>query len=143
MKKEEIILLLSLVIIVLINGVIGYFGMFGILFTPVVIFFTTYTICKEGEKTNILLFSFFSYLLIALNDVLIKIFGGDTHDNTGLGFILVFTLMGLIPSFLYFIFTIYKRNEKMEYKIIAVLLFVVLIVCHHKMLSKLGLDYPN
>ena len=28
MKREEIILVLSLVIIVLINGIIGYFGMF-------------------------------------------------------------------------------------------------------------------
>jgi hypothetical protein len=74
---------------------------------------------------------------------LIKIFGGGTHDNTGLGFILVFTLMGLIPSFVYFIFTIYKRNGKMEYKIIAVLLFVVLIICHYKIFSKLGLDSPN
>lgn len=143
MKKEEIVLLMSLVIIVLINGIIGYFGMFGILFTPVVIFFTTYTIYKEGEKINIILISLFAYLLIALNDVLIKIFGGGTHDNKGLGFILVFTLMGLIPSFVYFIFTIYKRNGKMEYKIIAVLLFVVLIICHYKMFSKLGLDSPN
>jgi hypothetical protein len=143
MKKEEIVLLMSLVIIVLINGIIGYFGMFGILVTPVVIFFTTYTIYKEGEKINIILISLFAYLLIALNDVLIKIFGGGTHDNTGLGFILVFTLMGLIPSFVYFIFTIYKRNGKMEYKIIAVLLFVVLIICHYKMFSKLGLDSPN
>jgi hypothetical protein len=143
MKKEEIVLLMSLVIIVLINGIIGYFGMFGILFTPVVIFFTTYTIYKEGEKINIILISLFAYLLIALNDVLIKIFGGGTHDNTGLGFILVFTLMGLIPSFVYFIFTIYKRNGKMEYKIIAVLLFVVLIICHYKIFSKLGLDSPN
>lgn len=143
MKNEEFVLLMSLVIIVLINGIIGYFGMFGILFTPVVIFFTTYTICKEGEKINIILISLFAYLLIALNDVLIKVFGGGTHDNTGLGFILVFTLMGLIPSFLYFIFTIYKRNEKMVYKIIAVLLFVVLIICHYKMFSKLGLDSPN
>ena len=143
MKKEEIVLLISLVIIVLINGVIGCFGMFGILFTPVVIFFTTYTICKEGEKINIILISLFAYLLIALNDVLIKIFGGGTHDNTGLGFILVFTLMGLIPSFLYFIFTIYKRNEKIGYKIIAILLFVALIGIHHEMFSKLGLECPN
>ena len=144
MKKEAIILLVSLVIIVLINGVIGRFlAPFGIFLTPVVIFFTTYTICKECKEMNVILISFVAYLLIALNDVLIKIYGGGTHDNTGLGFILVFTLMGLIPSFLYFIFTIYKRNGKMEYKIIAVLLFIVLIICHHKMFSKLGLDCPN
>ncbi len=144
MKKEAIILLVSLVIIVLFNGVIGRFlAPFGIFLTPVVIFFTTYTICKECKEMNVILISFVAYLLIALNDVLIKIYGGGTHDNTGLGFILVFTLMGLIPSFLYFIFTIYKRNGKMEYKIIAVLLFIVLIICHHKMFSKLGLDCPN
>ena len=87
--------------------------------------------------------NYLSVILAFLNDILIKIYAGGTHDYQGLGFILAFTILGLIPSFLYFVFKIYKRNEKMEYKIIAVLLFIVLIICHHKMFSKLGLDSPN
>jgi len=144
MKREEIILVLSLVIIVLINGLIGCFlAPFGIVFTPVLIFFTTYNICKKCKEMNVILISYFAYLFVALNDVLIKIYAGGTNDYQGLGFILAFTIFGLIPSFLYFVFNIYKRNEKMEYKIIAVLLFLFLIICHHNMFSKLGLESPN
>ena len=127
--------------IVILNGLIGhFFAPNGILLTPIVLTITTYLICFETKNIKVIFISILTFLFVVLNDIFIKLYSGGTHDNEGLGWVHLLLFVGLVPTFGILLSSVLKRNdEKSINKIVAIILFAILITIHLQLFSNLGL----
>jgi hypothetical protein len=128
--------------IIILNGFIGhFFAPNGIFLTPIVLIITTLFVAFGTKNLNVIIISILTYFFVALNDISIKLYSGGTHDNEGLCFVHLFLFFGLIPTFGILFVGIFKQNEeKLVNKIIALVLFVILIAIHLQIFSNLGLE---
>lgn len=128
-------------ITVIINALIGhFFAPNGISFTPIVLTITTCLVCFGTKNIKVIGISLLTFLFVSLNDILIKLYSGGTHDKEGLGFVHAFLFIGLLPAGGILLATILKRKgEGIIPKIIAVLLFVGLLALHLQLFENLGL----
>jgi hypothetical protein len=126
---------------VILNGLIGhFFAPSGIMLTPIVLTITTFLVCFRIKNIKIIVSSVLTYLFVAFNDILIKLYSGGSHDSEGLGWIHVLLFVGLLPSFGILLGSIFtNKQEAFINKIIAMILFVVLIAGHLQLFSNLGL----
>ena len=138
--SNKIVLLLATLTVIL-NGLIGhFFASNGILLTPLVLTITTLLVCFCTKNIKVIYISILVYFFVALNDILIKLYAGGSHDNQGLGWIHLLLFIGLIPTFIILVVTVFKRKEEtMISKIIAILLFIGLILLHLQLFSSLGI----
>lgn len=83
--------------------------------------------------------SLITYLCIALNDILIKLFAGGMHDHEGLDWINVAMFIGCIPAFIILLVATLRSDENVFAKIAAIVIFPLLLTLHLKYLSNLGL----
>lgn len=131
---------------VAINGIIGhFFAPNGMTFTPIVIIITTALTVFATKGIPLAWKSFFIYFFIAINDILIKLYSGGLHDYEGLGWVQLYLLVGLVPtSVMLFITTFKAKDEPVISKVMALLLFVLLMILHFQLFSHLGLGryYP-
>jgi hypothetical protein len=126
---------------VILNGLIGhFFAPNGIMFTPIVLTITSTLVCFGTKNIKIIFISFLTYFFVALNDILIKLYSGGSHDSVGLGWIQLLLFVGLLPTFGILLISIFRRKEEtLTNKIIAVFLFVGLIAGHLQLFGTLGL----
>jgi hypothetical protein len=124
-------------IIVLSNVILDrYCAPAGILLTPVVIILFTILISLNKDKFVPFLHVVIVYLLIAINDMGIKLYGGGIHDWEGLGWIHMMLFIGLVPCFIVLAVGL-KASNLIER--LPLLLFIGLIVFHLSAFGKLGL----
>lgn len=105
------------------------------LFTGMVLFFTDFRLSiKFGLITG----------LIILNDVLIRLYAGGTHDFEGLGWIAGFLFIGLIISLIEIIIygLIKQRNKKVKY-FLYVIGSCVILYAYLSYFSSIGMVYIN
>lgn len=126
---------------VVINGIIGhFFAPNGIILTPIVLSITTSLVCFGTSHIKPVFISLLTYLFVALNDILIKLYSGGFHDGQGLGWILILLFVGLLPTTAILLAAIFKSKEDtLINKIMALLLFAGLIAGHLHLFGNLGL----
>jgi len=136
--KKAIILALAVVII---NGLIGhFFAPSGIMLTPVVLIITSSLVAFGTKKISPIWKSILTFAFVALNDIIIKLYSGGRHDSEGLGWIQMTMFLGLLPSFVILLTTVFKdKQEKTNYKVIAVCLFPTLFAIYLYLFNDLGL----
>ncbi len=127
--------------LVIANGFIGHFyAPYGIIFTPVLLPLTIGLLVfgKHTKKPIPLALGAFS--LVALNDVLIKLYSGGLHDWEGYGWIQGTLLLGLFPSFILVALGVHKNTVALKSaKVLGILLFPVMVFVHLYFTSRLGL----
>ena len=90
---------------------------------------------------NIYFRAILTAVLIAINDIGIKLYAGGIHDAEGQGVTNVLLLAGVVPCFLILIFCVIKTKDVSVFnKIASVLVFLLLICLHLYFFSDLGLD---
>jgi hypothetical protein len=126
---------------VILNVLIGhFFAPNGITLTPIVLIITTSLVCFGTKNIKLIFISVLTYLFVALNDILIKLYSGGTHDTVGLGWIHLLLFFGLVPTFGILLVRVFRsKKEAMTNKIVALILFIVLIAGHLQLFSDLGL----
>ncbi|RKE04819.1 hypothetical protein [Marinifilum flexuosum] len=137
-SKQTILVSLGIVIL---NNLIGhFFAPYGIILTPIVVSILAILICLKNKGLNPILKSLILTSLIAIHDIGIKLFAGGQHDYEGLGFIHGILFIGLIPTFIILITSIVKDKESsILNKIIAILLFPLIIYLHLELFGELGI----
>jgi hypothetical protein len=126
--------------IVLINGLIGhFFAPSGIFLTPVVLTLTTWLIVAKTERLSVLWKSLLVFGCVALNDILLKLFAGGTHDNEGYAWMLLLMLIGLLLGYVIMLVNILRTQEVTAHKIIALVVFPLLVFVHLELSSNLGI----
>lgn len=113
---------------VTVNGLIGhFFAPTGIMLTPIVLTITTFLVCLKTKNIKVFFLGTLSFLFVALNDILIKLYSGGEHDNEGYGWMHLLLFMGLVPTTVILFTTIFRRkDEKCSNKLIACVFFIVL-----------------
>jgi len=141
MNQRTIISITIATILVITNGLIGHFlPPNGIMLTPVVLIATTSLVCFGTKNLNVIFMSILTYAFIALNDILIKLYSGGTHDSEGSTWILLFLFIGLIPSFIILLIAILTRvDEKPSTKLFGIGFFIALGCLHFQAFGDLGL----
>ncbi|MCO5937018.1 hypothetical protein NAF17_15850 [Mucilaginibacter sp. RB4R14] len=124
-------------VIVLFNVILDrYYAPAGITLTPVVIVAIATLVSLNKDKYSPFLHVAIVYLLIALNDIGIKLYGGGIHDWEGLGWIHMMLFIGLLPCFILLAIGIKATNFIDR---LPLLLFIALIIFHLTAFGKLGL----
>tara|TARA_R110000850_G_scaffold24595_2_gene71856 strand:- start:1015 stop:1446 length:432 start_codon:yes stop_codon:yes gene_type:complete len=128
-------------IIILANGLLGHFlAPSGIFLTPFVLLALSVIICPLNKEVNIIVRSALLVAAISFHDILIKLFSGGYHDRQGLGWIHMLLFIGLVPAFIILLIGVFKaKNESTINKVVAVLIFPILIWIHFLAFGELGL----
>ena len=129
------------VIIAISNGIIDhFFAPTGVYLLPVIIISSTSLINLNKEKFNILIQPIFTFILISLSDIGIKLYGGGVHDSEGQGFLIVFLFVGLLPGFIVLVLSAFLRKDvPVAAKFASVFLFLLLIYLYLQFLGNLGI----
>ena len=143
--KNILALTISL-ILVLINGIIGhFFPPNGIDFTLILIPTITVIICFASENLKSILKSLSVSFLIIINDILIKLYSGGTHDLEGLEWIHFFMYSGILIGLIILSINVMKnKKENLYIKILSIITFPFLIYIYLQFFYQLGLGrkYP-
>lgn len=141
LNSRSVLFLIIALLIVIANGINGHFQPpQGITFTPVVLIVTTSCVCFGTKNLHVIIISILAYGFIALNDVLIKLYSGGIHDSEGQDWIVLYMLIGLIPSFLVLLAGIFSRtDEKLSNKLLAIGLFIGFSTVHFVEFGDIGL----
>lgn len=108
--------------------------------TPIVIGFITFLFLSLNLK--LIYRIIFIALAIIINDILIKLFAGGTHDSEGEGWITLFLILGLIISTIIAIIKIsIDRKHKLTHKIIFITLLPTLVGIYLSYFNLFGLSY--
>jgi cytochrome bd-type quinol oxidase subunit 1 len=113
----------------------------GITLTPIVIVVGTILINTLNAKFDLITRTILTFLVIALNDIGIKLYGGGSHDLEGIEFIHFFLALGLLPCFIILSICAFKNKEDGTLKRIGSLILFVMLICFHLyFFERLGLD---
>lgn len=126
------------------NVALNYFvAPTGITLTPIILVVCAILINTLNAKFDLITRTILTFLIIALNDIGIKLYGGGTHDLEGIEFVHFFLLFGLVPCFIILSICAFRSKENEIFKRIgSLVLFVALICLHLYFFERLGLD-PN
>lgn len=132
--------------LVLINGLIGhYYPPNGIDFTLILIPLITLIMCFASKNLNSIFKSLSISMLVMLNDILLKLYAGGTHDLEGLEWIHAFMYMGILIGLIILSINVMKNKEESIFlKISSILLFPLLVYVYLHFFYQLGLEkkYP-
>jgi hypothetical protein len=126
--------------IVVFNIIIGhFFAPNGIMLTPFVILLIVWLLSNKSSYPPLVI-SVLSYILIALNDVGLKLYAGGKHDGEGGAWLVLMSAVGLVVAF----FAIVGRIEtqvtsQIRKQIVAVITFVALVYIHSHIFGNVGL----
>jgi hypothetical protein len=128
-------------LLVIVNGLFDHFSPpSGIELTPFVLITTSLIIGFGAKNIHVVLISILTFSFVSLNDILIKLYGGGTHDKEGQDWVFLFMFIGLVPTFFILaIAVLRKKDEKIFNKIVSIVLFIALVVIHSQLFSTLGL----
>ncbi len=137
--------LFSPLLIVMLNGLIGrYLAPTGITITPLILIITTSLVVFDNRIQNSIWKSIWCVFFVILNDILIKLYSGGTHDSEGLIWVTSFMYMGLIPSYGILLYSIIKeKTEKNSAKIISLIILPVFMSIYLHFFGQLGLGINN
>lgn len=109
------------ILIVVLNALLGHFlAPFEILLTPFVLPITAALINFATNNIRCFPRSLLTFLCIALNDILIKLYGGGKHDSEGQGWITMMLFIGTVPAFIILSLALFKhKEEKIAHKILS------------------------
>jgi hypothetical protein len=129
------------ILVILVNAFVGhFFAPSGIILTPIVLTVASLLITFGTKDINVVWLSILTFLIVSTNDVLIKLYSGGLHDSEGLGWIHMLLFIGLVPTFAILLTVIFKRkDESFANRIMAVLLFPILVMIHLQLFGNLGL----
>jgi len=138
--RNYIAILIALIVVVS-NCYIGHFyPPNGINNTPIVLLITSSIIAFGTKNLKVIWKSILIFTFAILNDILIKLYSGGTHDREGLEWIHFFLFLGLLPSFGILVFTTLRNKEESKLnKITAVCVFPILLYIYFYFFSTLGL----
>ncbi|RYE12556.1 MAG: hypothetical protein EOP45_22640 [Sphingobacteriaceae bacterium] len=138
---KNIIVIGLAALIVIFNALIGhFFAPNGILLIPLVLAGTTSLITFGTTKINVIWISVLCFLVVSLNDLLIKFYSGGLHDSEGQGWIHMLLFVGLIPTTIVLLISIFRQKEATTFhKIIAVIIFPILLMMYLHLFSDFGL----
>ncbi|PIQ19907.1 MAG: hypothetical protein COW65_18025 [Cytophagales bacterium CG18_big_fil_WC_8_21_14_2_50_42_9] len=112
----------------------------GMMLTPVVLIITTTLVCFKVKTIDPIPLLIITFGLISLHDIGIKLYSGGSHDSTGLGWVHLLLFLGLVPSYIILVNTIFQDKEQnRKEKLTAVFLFPLLIAGHLALFGDLGL----
>ncbi|MFT3886396.1 MAG: hypothetical protein QM724_13495 [Flavobacteriales bacterium] len=137
-QKKAIILGSSLV---LLNGLVGhFFAPLGLFLTPVIIpAFAVLVMLTSRPSFTPITGCAFVFALFALNDVLIKLYSGGSHDGEGAGWVSMMAMLGMIPAIiLLIVWLVNTPSSKPLVKIAALILFVCLTWAYMSLTKDLG-----
>ena len=101
--------------LIAISNMIGHFAPpFSILATPFLLTFIITEINYKLFQLNFHLTVLYSFGLLLLNDILIRLYAGGTHDSVGKAWILLFSGIALLIAFitmLIYSFTTLRNNK--------------------------------
>jgi len=126
--------------IVFINGIIGHtYPPFGILLTPIVVSISAWLICFKTKRTHVVILGILSYSIVAINDILIKLYSGGIHDGPGQAFTNLFFFFGLFPVTAILVISLFLHKKKsIPIITISLLIFASLIFWHVQKFHDLG-----
>jgi hypothetical protein len=139
-KNKNLNLLIS--IFVVLSNVLAdhFFAPIGLMLTPIIIIIVACLINLNKGKFDVIIRAIISYLLIAVNDIGIKLYGGGIHDAEGQGWIYMLLLVGLVPCVIILFISGFKNQKDNFYKtIFALSLFLALIFLHLYFFENLGI----
>ncbi len=140
MSNQNILMLGFALATVVSNGFIGrFFAPNGIMFTPFVLIITTLLVTAGTENIAVIEKVCLIYFFIGLNDILIKLYFGGSHDQVGYAWIQMSLFIGLIPVFFILIVMVSNNTQAQTIdKILAIVIFPILITIHSYVFSELG-----
>jgi len=133
--------ILFALMIIVINLLIAHFlAPFGLMLTPVILIIISSLICFEAKDLKPITRSLLLVALISLHDIGIKLYSGGSHDSKGLGIVHLLLFIGLIPSNILLITSIYQdKKNKWTEKILAIIIFPIIVTGYLYLFSELGL----
>ena len=130
---NKILLVITGLTITLISNLIGHFaGPFSISATPIILPLVIGGINFSLYKSNYYLAVIYGFGLLLLNDILIRLYAGGTHDDEGKGWIMLFFIFAFSISVLTmtgFAF-LHNKSDTTSKKILSVstkTLFVIVL----------------
>lgn len=125
---REVIVFISAVFVVLLNGYIGHhYPPSGIMGTPIVLGISSLIIVLAARKSASILKSCFILACAILNDFLVREYSGGIHDKEAESWIDLYFFYGLITGFLILCFGTLTTKDKLPKKMIAWCLFPLVI----------------
>ncbi|MNJ90747.1 hypothetical protein D3C87_83840 [compost metagenome] len=125
---RELIVLLSAILVVLLNGYIGHhYPTSGIMGTPIILGISSLIIVLGARKSASVLKSCFIIFCALFNDYLLRKYSGGIHDSEGASWISMYFFYGLIASYLILIFGTVTSKDKKINKIIAWSIFPLVV----------------
>ena len=134
--------------IIFISNIVGHFAApFSILVTPIVLTLVIGAVNFSLYKMNYYLTVVYGFGLLLLNDILVRMYAGGTHDDVGKAWIMLFFIIAFcicVLTMTTFAFRLNKLDTTKERKILSVstkILFVFFLatlvgIFYDKYLSK-------
>ena len=117
-----------------------FFAPTGMLLTPIALIVVTTLVCFKVKTINPIHLTIITFGLIALHDIGIKLYAGGSHDGEGLSWVHLLMFLGLVPSYIILVSSIFQDKERnRKEKLTAVLLFPLLIAGRLFLFGDLGL----
>ncbi len=126
--------------LVTVSNIIGHFaGPFSILATPILLTIIIAGINSHLYKSNFILTIVYNFGLLLLNDLLIRLYAGGTHDQVGKALISLFFIVAFVLALITMaIYCFISFDEKSRTKKILTNLFIIVILA-----STTGLIYAS
>jgi hypothetical protein len=126
--------------LVMLNVFLAHFTGIGIFGTAIVLPLAAAMVTLPPRSLNVWMQSLLCFLMAALNDLGIKLYAGGTHDDAGLGWMLLLLLVGLAPMYVFLIVSVIRnKTASILEKLGAILLFPALMVLYLHYFQKAGL----
>lgn len=122
---------ISAALIIILNALIGYhYPPSGILGTPIILGISSLIIVLGVRKTASILKSLLIFAYAVLNDYLVMNYSGEPLEQEGSGSLNSYLMYGLIVSYVILILGTFKTKDKLSMKILAWILFPVLVLLY-------------
>lgn len=133
--------LIAALLLILLNLIVSHFlAPIGLLISPIVVLFAVCLISFTKDKLNPIFQALITYMLLALDDIGLKIFAGGIHDAEGQGVINLMLCIGVVICFFILLISVFKNNTLSATKTwVAIILFLILAGLHIKFFGWLGL----
>lgn len=118
-----------------------FFSPIGIEISPIIIIIAVLFICAAKPAFSNLLMTCFVFMLIAINDSGIKLYGGGIHDSEGQGFVNLLFFICFISGLIMLLVAFFKNKQLSSFNVIGpVILFFLLGYMYMHFFDQLGLD---
>lgn len=129
MTTRQITIIFVACILVISNGIIDYYyRVFGTLLTPILLVIISFLIAFKLGNIGSITKAILLFGLIVLNDLLLQLSRLENRERDCFGISHIFLFIGLIPTFIILIKSIYRDKESNQLtKIIGALILPVFI----------------